>query len=130
MTSEVKNRSKAKQPASKGFKPAVFINYSLTEPDRARFAEWRETFVGRLWDAIDDLTGRGYTLSIKPDPYNECIAAYLQTSREEDENYGAILSGRSRSTEMAVLGVLFRHYALFEEQWPIETVRRTGVYDD
>lgn len=130
MTSEIKNR-KAKQPNSAAqFKRAEFINYDLDASDKVRFKEWLGSKTFGFGDTIDKLLESGYTLSVKPDSYHSCVAAYIQPLHEDNPNFGFILSGRSGSGTMAVCGALFRHYVLFEEQWPTDTARRGGLDDE
>lgn len=130
MTSEVKNRKDRKAPAGKEFKPAQFINYSLTETDKTQFAAWLRQLEGNEWDIVDKVVDGGYSITVKNDTFNDCVGCFLSTPDEKSENYGFILTGRGRSGRMALFGALFRHLVLFEQDWPTDTVRRNVLDDD
>lgn len=130
MTAEVKNGNRKPKPSKPAFAQAQFVNYDLTDDDKGQFKTYSETFFERLGELINNACDAGYRVTIKRDAYHDCFAAWLQTDDEKSGNYGYILSGRSRSGAMALLGVFFRHYHLFETDWPVETARRTGMDDD
>lgn len=130
MTSEVKNRGNKKQPAAQDFKKSEFINHTFSDSDKRAFKEWSVAAAKNIADALDKLVDDGYSLSLKFDTYNDCYGAFIQTRDEKSGNYGYILSGRGRSGTSAVLGVLYRHYVLFEGEWPTDTVRHAGTDDD
>lgn len=130
MTSEIKNRKSKQVRAENGYKRSEFINYDLTKDDKARFKAWVSGSTFDPWDLIDKLIEGGYSLSIKPDSYHDCCAAYIQPTSEGNPNSGYILSGRAGCGSMAVLGALFRHLVIFEQEWPTDTVRRGGLDDD
>lgn len=130
MTSELKSKNRKPAASKPAFVQAQFVNYDLTDDDKSQFKTWAETNAQRLGELLDNLTDAGYRITIKRDTYHDCFSAWLQTDDEKSGNYGFILSGRSRSATMALFGVCFRHYRLFETDWPVETVRRAGMDDD
>lgn len=130
MTSEIKDRKPKRKPASTGFKPAQFINHTFSEDDRRSFKAWQAEHGEEVWDMLDRLLDDGYALSVKPDAYTGAVAAYISPVTPENPNSGYILSGRARSCEMAALSVLYRHYALFEADWPTDMPTRNGLDDD
>lgn len=130
MTSEVKSRKDKRPVGKQGFKSAEFINYALTEADKARLPDFRAKVEADYWGILDKLIGAGYKLSVTHDSYAECEACYLSSSDEKNPNHGFILSGRAHSSEMAVIGCLYRHYIVFEELWPVRETRNVGLDDD
>lgn len=130
MTSELDKRKPRKDVARPGFERAQFINYDLSKADREGFKQFREQHADEIGVFIDNLLDAGYSVSIKRDTYNECYAAYLQTSDPKSQNHGYILTGRSRSGAMAFLSLVFRHFVLFEGQWPCDTARRNPLDDE
>jgi len=130
MTSEVRSAKKRGNAPEKGFKQSQFINHSFTEGDKSQFKTWVSTSADEIWDLVDKALEGGYSLSIKHDTYHDCEACFLQTNDEKNQNFGFILTGRSRSGAVAVAAVLYRHYVLFEEQWPIEGVHRSSLDDE
>jgi len=130
VTSELKSKNRKPAASKPAFNQAQFVNYDLTEDDKSKFKTWATSYSERLGELLDNITNAGYRVTIKHDTYHDCFAAWIQTDDEKSGNYGFILSGRSRSGTMALFGVLFRHYVLFETDWPVETVRRNGMDDD
>lgn len=130
MTSEIKNRKSKQQRPKAEFKPAQFINHGFTDGDKAEFKLWAAKFLAQLGDLLDKIVDDGYTVSVKPDSYSGGVAAFLSTTDETSPNHGFILSGRSRSSAMAVLAVLYRHYVLFEGDWPTDVVRNSRMDDE
>ncbi len=130
MTSEIATRKNRERTPKKEFKPAEFVNYDLTDDDKTRFKAWYSAKSFDGWALIDKLLSAGYALSIKPDDYHECVACFISPVSDKNPNYGAILTGRGRSSTMAVLGSLFRHYILFEELWPERHENRSPLDDD
>jgi hypothetical protein len=130
MTSEIKSKNGKPKSGKPAFAQAQFVNYDLTDDDKGKFKTWSETYAERIGELLNNACDAGYRITIKRDTYHDCFAAWLQTDDEKSGNYGYILSGRSRSGTMALFGVLFRHYVLFETDWPVETARRAGMDDD
>jgi len=130
VTSEIKSKKARTSGKQAEFKRSEFINYDLTQDDKARFKEWLASKSFDAWDILDKLLEAGYSISVKPDGYHDCIAAYITPISEDNPNNGYILSGRSRSCSMAMFGALYRHLVIFESEWPTDTVRRGGLDDD
>lgn len=130
MTSEIKNRKNRGQPTKPEYKPSQFINHTFTEDDKRGFKTWASEHGAEFWDMCDRLMDDGYSLSVKPDAYNDCLSAFLSTNAPKSPNYGFILTGRSHSSCMAVYAVFYRHYVLFEGDWPTDTAHRSGMDDD
>jgi len=130
VTSEIKSKKQRTNGKQAEFKRSEFINYDLTQDDKTRFKAWLSSKSFDPWDMLHKLIESGYTLSVKPDSYHDCVAAYISPVAEDNPNAGYILSGRSGSAPMAIFGALFRHLVLFESEWPTDTVRRSGLDDD
>ncbi len=130
MTSEIKNRKSKQQRSETSFKPAQFINHALTEGDKAQFKRWASEFLARVSELLDKLVDDGYSVSVKPDAYTGGTAAFLSTTDEKSKNFGYVLSGRASSSSMALLAVLYRHYVLFEGDWPVDVTRPSNLDDE
>ncbi|HEY9758950.1 MAG TPA: hypothetical protein V6C97_27525 [Oculatellaceae cyanobacterium] len=130
MTSEVKNRNGKPKSSKPTFSQGQFINHSFTDDDKSKFKTWAETFAVQLGDLVDRLCDDGYGISVKYDAYTDAYASFIQTRDEKSSNYGLILTGRSRSAQMAMLAVLYRHYVVFEADWPNDVARKTGMDDE
>ena len=130
MTSEIKNRSKKQEKTDNGFKKAEFINHTFTSDDKARYKRWAEENKGSIGDILDRLLDDGYSVSLKYDSYTEAIACFIQNRDEKNVNAGFILTGRSRSGSMALLAAVYRHYVVFEQEWPVRESRSNGMDDE
>lgn len=130
MTSEVKNARKSPKQERTEFKRGQFINHTFNEDDKARFKAWLSDKSTDIWDLLDKLTDSGYKLSVKYDSYTDAQACFIQTDDEKSDNYGFILTGRSRSGSLACAAALYRHYVLWECQWPTDTVRHNRLDDE
>lgn len=107
----------------------LFINYDLSDADRANLRKWKQSNADRLEDMINNAIDAGYQVSIKKDTFNECIGAFLIAKDTKSENNGFILCGRSQSAIGALFGVFYRHYAVFEAQWPTHNHRANPLDD-
>ena len=113
-----------------GANGVLFINYDLDDSAKAAFKKWRELHADDLVDMMNGALEKGYQISIKEDTFNDCIGAYLIAKGTKTENDGFILCGRSSSAVGALFGVLYRHYAVFDEQWPVHNHRANTLDDD
>lgn len=107
----------------------LFINYDLDDATRKQFKVWRDKYLETLPDMLDRVVEAGYQVSLKRDAYNDCMGAFLIAKETKTENDGFILTGRGSSTVSALMGVFFRHYAIFEQVWPVHN-HRSGALDD
>lgn len=109
---------------------AKFLNYDFSEAEKKKFKEWAVRNAEELIGLLDRLIDDGYHLSVKFDSYNQCVGAFIICRDPKSENSGWILTGRGSGVLGAVMGALYRHYVLFEAQWPIEAVSRRANLDD
>lgn len=130
MTSEVPNKRKQTKREKPEFKPGTFINYTLTDGDRGRFREWAASPGNDIGALLDRIVDDGYQLTVRYDDFSGTCAAFISPRMSSSGNDGFILSGRARSGSAAALGALFRHYALFEGDWPTDIVRKSALDDD
>jgi len=130
MTSEVKNRKSNHATGGKSLPQAQFINHNFTPDDKAKFKEWAASSMAQLGDIIDRLTDDGYRITLKPDDYTGAYACFLQAISPDSDNAGFILTGRSHSSSMALLAAVYRHYVLFEGDWPTDTVYKSRMDDE
>lgn len=130
MTSEVRNGKRKSKPEPKQFRQSVFINHTFDEGTKAAFKEWSAKNAANIGDFIDKLLDDGYSLSVKPDSFNDAIAAYIQPVSDDSENAGYILTGRSRSGGGAIMAAVYRHYAVFEGRWPTDHTSKSRLDDE
>lgn len=113
-----------------GRKEIQFVNYDFTPEEKVTFKAWRKTADKDVWDAMVRLNESGYSMSCKYDLRGECFAAFITCVKEESPNFGWVLPGRGSTPLSAVMGAMFRHWQLFDEQWPTGTARRFSVDDE
>lgn len=130
MSSELERKPSTRKSAKPEFKQSVFINHTFSEDDKRSFKTWAAEHGEEFWLMCDKLMDDGYSLSVKPDAYSGGYASYITPVSSKGPNNGFILSGRSRSSQMAVLAVLYRHYVLFEGDWPGEAQNRSVLDDE
>lgn len=108
-----------------GGRPVTFVNYDMPDGEKKQYKKWLgDQNEQSLFVLIDSLVGSGYAISIKHDEYNDCEAAYITTQQEGNQNRALILSGRGRSVLTAAANALFKHFVLFDAQWPEATSRK------
>src|SRR5690242_10105676 len=107
-----------------------FINFDLDEATKKKYKAWCQKAREELNDAIDRLLDSGFNLSVKFDGYGGGFGAYIQPRDKKHALAGWILSSRASTPTNAILGVLYRHYVIFDGNWPTEGVRRVGMDDD
>jgi hypothetical protein len=107
-----------------------FVNYELPKDERAKFKKWAHEQLDQFWPMLDKLLDGGYALSVKHDDFNDCISAFLLPQGDEHAHKGFVLSGRGSSAVGAAMGVLFRHFIIFEEHWPVDKERHIALDDD
>lgn len=66
---------------------------------------------------IEALVEKGYSVSVRYDEWNSCVAAYITPSADDAQNKGKILSGRGRSAASALRGAIFRHFTVLKGVW-------------
>lgn len=130
MSSEVKNRRKTATRAVSQDKRGEFINHTFDEGTKAKFKKWAAENSGDLGSIIDRLLDDGYNVSIKRDDFNEAFACYIIAASADSSNAGYILTGRSHEPQMAFLAAIYRHYVVFETEWPTEHSRSSRVDDE
>lgn len=117
-------------PVANGNSPVQFINYDLTVEEKKSFKEWAIKNADEFHSMVDKLIDSGYHVSVKWDNFNGCTGAFIICKADKSPNFGFILTGRGTTHFGSVMGALYRHYVLFEEVWPVETVSRRANLDD
>lgn len=116
MTSELDKRNRKSPVKAKSTGDVIFINYDLTESERAACKKWC-VLLDDLDAAMVRAVEEGYRLSLKWDTFSECHAAFMLRSDEEKLNAGYILTGRGSTSAKALRQMLFKHFMLFEGDW-------------
>jgi len=72
----------------------------------------------------------GYDLTLKHDNYSGAEAAFMKQHDAGKANSGYILSSRASNMTAAIQALFFRHYVLFEADWPTDIVVKAGLDDE
>lgn len=112
------NGDKVSSPKAKKerFNDVKFVNYELTKEEREALKAlpaWSED-----WDSwLDRASDAGYSITLKFDAFSKAFSAFMSVREVSHPNYGAILTGRGSTQLKALRQVLYKHWALAQEEW-------------
>lgn len=93
-----------------------WINRNLTEEEKAHH-DTQEKSPSELGILIFKLTTQGYNFRLAWDAYSKCYQANIVPFQAENPNYGYAVSARGATAQRAVSLLLYKHYAVFNENW-------------
>lgn len=93
-----------------------WINRNLTDDEKAHH-DAQAKKQGELGVLLFKVAMQGYNVRIAWDAYSSCFQANLVPFQPENPNFGYAISARGITPERAVSLLLYKHYAIFEEQW-------------
>lgn len=111
--------AKQKSPAKAEFSAPSdikWINRNLTEEEKKHHDTQAKT-AQELGVLLFKVALQGYNIRIAWDAYSKCYQTNLIPYQPENPNYGYAISARGATPERAVSLLLYKHYAVFEEQW-------------
>lgn len=111
-----RSNSKSKGKSSKSF-DGKYIRYELSVEDK-RVLAGREFDTDRVFDQLDALVGAGYKFSVGLQSDGSAYLASLYDRDTESPFAGYTLTGRGRSFTNAIAALLFKHFDIFDGQWP------------
>lgn len=107
-----------------------FVNYDLRKEEKTKFKKWVAAESANLDNMLIRVAEGDYQVSMKYDEYNSCYASFMSPRGEKAKvNEGLILTGRGSTPLMALMGVLFRHFVLFEGEWSTHKSSKGSVDD-
>jgi len=106
-----------------------FVNYDLRVEEKKILKKIMDDEPEKVFEWIEQCVADGYSITLKPDEYNDCVGCYVRHLDEKHINAGLILTGRGKTAFSAVAGALYRHGVLFEQEWPKHRDRK-GETDD
>jgi len=108
-----------------------FVNYDLTAEDKVAFKAWAHENAGMpMFELMMNALEKGFNLSCKWSDFEGCHTAFLIATPKVKELNGWLLSGRGSTPFGAIAGCLFRHFVLFDEDWPIREDMKRARDDD
>jgi len=108
-----------------------FVNYDLTADDKERFKAWAHENAGMdAFMLLEKVIEAGFNTSIKWSEFEGCFNCFLIPTDKKPDLKGWLLAGRGSTVFGAVMGALFRHLVLFEEDWPVRSDVKRAVDDD
>lgn len=116
MTSELENRKKVKPKTTPRFNDVRFVNYDLTEQERAACKVWM-TDLSSLDDAVLKGCEQDYRFSVKWDEKTTSFACYMQSVSASGDNAGLLNTGRGSTPLRALKQALYKHFVVFDCQW-------------
>jgi hypothetical protein len=113
------------------FNDVQFVRYELSKEQVAdlkiRFADGQLD----LDDTLNNAVEQGYRITLKYDTYSKSPACFLQQVDDDGDNAGMILSGRGRTARSAIIEAMYKHFIVFDGQWPSGDLKNHfPVWDD
>lgn len=93
-----------------------WINRNLTDDEKAHH-DAQAKKPAELGVLLFKVALQGYNVRIAWDAYSSCFQANLVPFQPENPNFGFAISARGVTPERAVSLLLYKHYAIFEENW-------------
>lgn len=119
MAKGINSKTSSKNP--RDWQQYDFVNITLTESDKAKFAEWQGKQGSKVYDQLDGLIQSGYKLSSSYDEANKCNIVSLTCREIGDVNYGYVLSSRAGNIWDALALTLYKHYEMCDDgDWAVD----------
>lgn len=93
-----------------------WINRNLTSEEKAHH-DAQEKSPKELGVLLFKIASEGYNIRVAWDSYSKCFQANIIPYQPENPNFGYALSARGVTPSRAVSLLLYKHYAVFEENW-------------
>lgn len=93
-----------------------WINRNLTEQEKSHH-DTQAKSPSELGVLLFKVAVQGYNIRLSWDTYSKCYQANLVPFQAENPNYGYAISARGATPERAVSLLLYKHYAVFNENW-------------
>lgn len=93
-----------------------WINRNLTAEEKAHH-DTQEKSASELGKLLFTLVMQGYNLRIGWDAYSKCYQANIIPFQPENPNFGYAISARGATAQRAISLLLYKHYAVFNENW-------------
>lgn len=113
-------------PPDSTFQSRRFLQRELTSDEQKACKAW-EAFVDRADDMLAAWLDAGGKVSARYDEFNRSYACWLIPSDGDTGKAGLILSGRGSTPMKALKQAFFKHYVVFEEEWPAEIDTRGPI---
>jgi hypothetical protein len=115
MSREPRNRAPS-QPRTRRFNDSVFVNWSLTDEQKASCKAWCTTLEDM--DAAEiSLLQSNYKITVSWDDFRQCYTASLLPQGDDHENKGYILTGKGSTPSKARKQALFVHFHVMDGEW-------------
>lgn len=129
MSREPKPQPKGK-PTQPRFNDVQFVNWSLTDEEKAACKEWSVT-MGDFDNALGKLIEEGYKVTVSYDNYRSCFTASIVPTKDAKMNVGYILTGKGSTPLKAIKQVLYIHFYIMGGEWAAySTAKNAEELDD
>jgi len=120
----MKSKAKNAGPEFKGF-----VNYELSVEQKNALKK-REFPFESIDSELVRMNEAGYRVSFAVDTYSGGHACFISCSGSDNPNAGWVLSGRGSSPIKAFKQALYKHYDLFDGDWPKHLDSSREDFDD
>lgn len=115
-------QSKSKGTAANGGGNAKFgkgfVNCNISDADKAAVKKYAQD-ADKILEALHSLIIQGYKYSVSESEKTSSFVASLTDRREGSPSHMYTLSAHAPDPLLAMASVLYKHYALLAETWPI-----------
>lgn len=117
--SQGKAKARSRKDAQGDFKWKGFVNLQMSGDQRAAFQDWQDENDDPFVLMTIVLTS-GYKLGQTYNPSNQSFIATLTCTDMELPNGGYVMSAFHSSLEDAIAVLMYKHFNICNEIWPIE----------
>jgi hypothetical protein len=103
-------------PTKARFNDMKFINWSLSDDERAACKAWALSLED-YDNALISLVEAGYKITISYDNYRSCFTCSVVATPDAKSNQGYILAGKGSTPLKAAKQALYIHFHIMGEDW-------------
>ncbi len=118
-------KNEKKQEGSGVRTPPQFVKYRMSD-EEIKAAQDTVDDLGDVFEVIAQLCDFGYKFSASHDDYGGGTQCFLTPTKEDNENWGWTLSARGPSLVAAFAVLIYKHFTLFNQEWPKEQAPARG----
>lgn len=110
------------KPRAERFDRTIFVQYELSAAEKRDLKDnYRQNF--DIDAALQGFVDGGYRITFKYDLYGDCAGCWVQPVDDKAHNGGKCLPGRGRTPYGAFVECCYKHYVVFEGDWPDPAIR-------
>lgn len=106
--------------------PPQFVKYRMTD-EEIKDAQNTVDGLQDVLEIIAQFCDLGYKFSASHDDYGGGTQCFLTPSKTDNPNYGWTLSARGPSLVSAFAVLVYKHFTLFNQEWPKDSAPARGA---